>query len=130
MPEYTFSKLSISNYKEKGSSFYAVAHPATSINDVKNKLSTIKEEYPDASHICYAYRIKLGQPWDLVSMSYIAWPIQKIGRYIPGRLTQYGRELAVRDRSAAETATGSPAYDYRFNGIRWQLGFRGWFNGG
>ena len=64
MPEYTFSKLSISNYKEKGSSFYAVAHPATSINDVKNKLSTIKEEYPDASHICYAYRIIMGSHLD------------------------------------------------------------------
>ena len=64
MPEYTFSKLSIGNYKEKGSSFYAVAQPATSINDVKNKLSDIKEEYPDASHICYAYRIIMGSHLD------------------------------------------------------------------
>ena len=49
MPEYTFSKSSIGDYKEKGSSFHAVAQPASGINDIKSKLFKIKEEYPDAS---------------------------------------------------------------------------------
>ena len=64
MPEYTLSKSSIGDYKEKGSSFHAVAQPVSDINDVKSLLVIMKEEYPDASHICYAYRIKLGQRLD------------------------------------------------------------------
>ena len=64
MPEYTLSKTSTGDYKERGSSFHAVAQPATDINDVKSSLLIMKEECPDASHICYAYRIKLGQRLD------------------------------------------------------------------
>ena len=64
MPEYTLSKSSTGDYKERGSSFHAVAQPASDINDVKSSLFIMKEECPDASHICYAYRIKLGQRLD------------------------------------------------------------------
>jgi len=58
---YTSSK---GKYKEKGSSFYAMAQAAYDINDVKSKLVNIKEEYQDTNHICYAYRIKLDQRLD------------------------------------------------------------------
>ena len=64
MPEYTLSKSSTGDYKERGSSFHAVAQPAFDINNVKSSLFIMKEECPDASHICYAYRIKLGQRLD------------------------------------------------------------------
>ena len=64
MPEYTLSKYSTGDYKERGSSFHAVAQPASDINDVKSSLIIMKEDCPDASHICYAYRIKLGQRLD------------------------------------------------------------------
>ena len=64
MTEYTFSKLTTGDYKEKTSSFHAVAQSASSVDMVKTKLLTIKAEYPDASHICYAYRIKKGQQLD------------------------------------------------------------------
>ena len=64
MTEYTFSKLTTGDYKEKTSSFHAVAQSASSVDMVKTKLLTIKAEYPDASHICYAYRIKRGQQLD------------------------------------------------------------------
>ena len=64
MPEYTLSKSSTGDYKERGSSFHAVAQPASDINDVKSSLIIMKKDCPDASHICYAYRIKLGQRLD------------------------------------------------------------------
>ena len=64
MPEYTFSKSSTSDYKEKGSSFHAVVQHTSGVNDVKSKLFIIKEENPDASHVCYAYRIKAGNRLD------------------------------------------------------------------
>ena len=64
MIEYTISKLSIGDYKEKRSSFHAVALPTSSLDKVKSKLLTIKEKYPNASHICYAYRIRMGQRLD------------------------------------------------------------------
>ena len=64
MPEYTLSKSSTGDYKERGSSFHAVAQPASDINDIKSSLIIMKEDCPDASHICYAYRIKLGQRLD------------------------------------------------------------------
>ena len=64
MLEYTFSLLSLGEFKEKSSSFYSVAQPVASINDFKSKLSNVKGEYPDASHVCYAYRIKMGDRLD------------------------------------------------------------------
>jgi len=64
VPKYTLSKSSTGDYKERGSSFHAVAQPASDINDIKSSLFIMKEEFPDASHICYAYRIKLGQRLD------------------------------------------------------------------
>ena len=64
MPEYTLYKSSTGDYKERGSSFHAVAQPASDINDIKSSLIIMKEDCPDASHICYAYRIKLGQRLD------------------------------------------------------------------
>ena len=64
MPEYTLFKSSTGDYKERGSSFHAAAQTASDINDVKSLLLIMKEECPDASHICYAYRIKKGKSLD------------------------------------------------------------------
>ena len=64
MPEYTLSKSYTGDYKERGSSFHAVAQPTSDINDVKSSLLIMKEKCPDASHICYAYRIKKGKSLD------------------------------------------------------------------
>ncbi len=64
MPDYTLSKSYTGDYKERGSSFHAVAQPTSDINDVKSSLLIMKEKCPDASHICYAYRIKKGKSLD------------------------------------------------------------------
>ena len=58
MPKYTFSTSSTGDYKEKGSSFHAIVEPSSSVDYIKSKLLKLKEHYPNASHICYGYRIK------------------------------------------------------------------------
>ena len=61
MSEFKIIKSSTGNYREKGSRFNAIAEPSSSIEDVKSKLFTLKKQFQDASHICYAYRIKSGK---------------------------------------------------------------------
>ena len=64
MPEFTLSSISEGKYNEKGSTFSAIAIPVSSSAVIKNKLSELKEQFPDASHVCYAYRIKAGNRLD------------------------------------------------------------------
>ena len=64
MPEFILAKPTTGEYKEKGSSFHAVSEPASSADHVKSILLTLKEQFPDASHICYAYRIKKDKSLD------------------------------------------------------------------
>ena len=64
MPEFILAKPTTGEYNEKGSSFHAVSKPASSVDHVKYILLTLKEQFPDASHICYAYRIKKGKSLD------------------------------------------------------------------
>ena len=42
--------------KEKGSKFIAVAIPCSSTENFKENLKLIQEEFPKATHYCYAYR--------------------------------------------------------------------------
>lgn len=44
-------------YKQLNSKFHSFLYKATSINQIKSYLNNLKEKYPDASHICYAYRL-------------------------------------------------------------------------
>ena len=64
MPDFTLSSISEGQYNEKGSTFSAIAIPVSSAAVIKNKLSELKEQFPDASHVCYAYRIKAGNRLD------------------------------------------------------------------
>jgi uncharacterized YigZ family protein len=48
-------------YKEKGSKFLAFAHPVETEEDIKNILNTLKKEYFDATHHCYAYILGANQ---------------------------------------------------------------------
>ena len=64
MSEFTLSKSSKGVYKEKGSSFHVASEPVSSIEQVKSKLLTLRKHFQSASHICYAYRIKLGECLD------------------------------------------------------------------
>ena len=58
MSEFKLAKPTTGEYKEKGSNFHSVSKPALSVNNVKSILISLKEQFPDASHICYGYRVK------------------------------------------------------------------------
>ena len=58
MEEFTLSSKSEGKYNEKGSIFSALAIPVSDVVEVKTNLPQLKEQFPDASHICYGYRIK------------------------------------------------------------------------
>ena len=60
MEEFTLSSKSEGKYNEKGSTFFALAIPIYDVAEVKTNLHQLKEQFPDASHICYGYRIKEG----------------------------------------------------------------------
>jgi len=60
MEEFTLSFRSEGKYNEKGSIFSALAIPISDVPEVKTNLHQLKEQFPDASHICYGYRIKEG----------------------------------------------------------------------
>lgn len=47
------------SFKEKGSKFIGYAYPVSDEDEVKLVLSELWEKYPDATHICYAYRMGL-----------------------------------------------------------------------
>ena len=58
MEEFTLSSKSEGKYHEKGSIFSALAIPVSDVVEVKTNLHQLQEQFPDASHICYGYRIK------------------------------------------------------------------------
>jgi len=58
MEEFTLSSKSEGKYNEKGSIFSALAIPVSDVAEVKTNLQQLKEQFPDANHICYGYRIK------------------------------------------------------------------------
>lgn len=69
MPNVSDTYSSISSkgeglFKDNGSRFIAFAFPVESEDEVKEIVSSLKKEYHDARHHCYAYRIGLdGLKW-------------------------------------------------------------------
>ena len=53
-------------YREKGSKFIGILHPAGSEEAFEQKLEQIRSEYHDATHHCYAYRIGPGAVREIV----------------------------------------------------------------
>lgn len=63
----TISGAASGLFKDKGSKFIAFLYPITSDQEVKPIIDSIKSEYYDARHHCYAYRIGLkGDRWRTV----------------------------------------------------------------
>lgn len=44
-------------FKEKGSKFIGYAFPVLDEDEIKEKLLQLWQKYPDATHICYAFRL-------------------------------------------------------------------------
>lgn len=47
--------------RERGSKFISFSFKVYSDEEIKNNLQTLKQQYPDASHHCYAYILGQGQ---------------------------------------------------------------------
>ena len=45
-------------YKEKGSKFLSKAYPVQTEEEIKQLLSSIRKEYYDARHVCYAFSLQ------------------------------------------------------------------------
>ncbi len=51
-------------FKDRGSKFIAIASPVTSYDNIKEILNSIRKQYHDARHHCYAYRLGAeGEDW-------------------------------------------------------------------
>lgn len=51
-------------YKDNGSKFISFAYPVETEEEIKSILSSVKKEYFDARHHCYAYRLgHTGENW-------------------------------------------------------------------
>lgn len=60
----SIKKASEGLFKDNGSRFIAMAYPVESEAEVKEIVASLKKEYHDARHHCYAYRIGLkGDVW-------------------------------------------------------------------
>src|SRR5690606_4582897 len=45
------------SFKEKGSKFIGYAFPVLDEDEIKENLIQLWQKYPDATHICYAFRL-------------------------------------------------------------------------
>lgn len=60
----SIAALSQGLYKDRGSKFLSFAYPVTTEEEVKEIVASLKKEYFDARHHCYAYRLGLnGAKW-------------------------------------------------------------------
>ena len=71
-------------YKELGSKFLAFAYPVETEEEIKQILASLRKEYFDARHHCYAWR--LGLSGELFRMNDDGEPSSTAGRPIHGQL--------------------------------------------
>lgn len=75
-------------FKDKGSRFIALAYPVETESEVKDIVASLKKEYHDARHHCFAYRIGLGgETW---RASDDGEPSGSAGRQILGQIDSAG----------------------------------------
>ena len=75
-------------FKDNGSRFIAQAFPVESEDRIKEIISSIKKEYHDARHHCYAYRI--GYKGDKFRANDDGEPSSSAGRPILGQIDSFG----------------------------------------
>jgi len=93
MPAVSDTYLSIASrseglFKDNGSRFIALAYPVETEQEVKDIVSSLKKEYHDARHHCFAYRIgPRGETW---RASDDGEPSGSAGRPILGQIDSAG----------------------------------------
>jgi len=83
----TISSISEGFYKEKGSRFIAYAIPCTSEDEVKEHISRLRKENPQAVHVCSAFR--LGSEKKLYRSSDDGEPSNSAGPPILGQIQSF-----------------------------------------
>lgn len=92
MPEdiyYTLALPSEGFFKDKGSKFFAFAFPIEEEEEVKKHIDTLKKQFYDARHHCYAFQ--LGSKKEIQRFSDDGEPSGTAGRPIYGQIQ--GHEL-------------------------------------
>ena len=64
MNYYTIKKIGSGEYKNRGSKFFSYLHPLDSINEYKHLVSIYRKDFPEACHVCSAYRLFVGSRVD------------------------------------------------------------------
>lgn len=80
----TLSSPSRGIYKEKGSKFLSFAFPVSDTDEISKLLDSLRKEYFDARHHCYAYR--LGTGGDIWRANDDGEPSYTAGKQILGQL--------------------------------------------
>ena len=80
----SISGPSMGLFKDNGSRFIAHAFPVSSEEEIKERISSLKKEYHDARHHCYAYR--LGYRRDVFRANDDGEPSSSAGRPILGQI--------------------------------------------
>jgi len=75
-------------FKDNGSRFIALAYPVETTDQIKEIVSSLKKEYHDARHHCYAYR--LGYKRDVFRANDDGEPSGSAGRPILGQIDSLG----------------------------------------
>ena len=75
-------------FKDNGSRFIALAYPVGTEEEIKETVSSLKKEYHDARHHCYAYR--LGYRGDIFRANDDGEPSSSAGRPILGQIDSLG----------------------------------------
>lgn len=74
--------------KERKSKFLGFAYPVNSISEVKDLVADLHTKFPDATHICFAYKIGINQPE--IRMNDDGEPAYSAGAPIFGQLEAFG----------------------------------------
>jgi uncharacterized YigZ family protein len=75
-------------FRDKGSRFIARAYPVESVEEVKEILASLRKEYHDARHHCYAYRLGPGD--DVYRVNDDGEPANSAGKPILGQIQSHG----------------------------------------
>ncbi len=75
-------------FKDNGSRFIALAYPVETESEIKEIVASLKKEYHDARHHCYAYR--LGYKGDVFRANDDGEPSSSAGRPILGQIDANG----------------------------------------
>ena len=57
MKHNTIKSIGKGEYKSRGSKFYSYTHPISNHDDYRHLISIYRSNYPDACHVCSAYRL-------------------------------------------------------------------------